>query len=112
MIYRFVGSSSDIGNVKLDRFGQKLDVTSEFARQCQLGGAAIIPDSDFKKIGFTSEALRIWASPFMDHSTLPADPKDRKDMLNFLSKRREARQKFINIRKQLRNPPKPAAKEA
>ncbi len=119
MIYRFIGTECNVGAIKLSLFGQRLEVTPEIARQCQLGGAAIISDAEFKKLGFTSEELKIWASPFMDYRQMPADLSERKAMAAFLDKRRKARQLFQNNaaklkkeRKQLRVAvPIPSSKE-
>lgn len=94
MIYRFIGTECNIGAIKLNLFGQRLEVTPEIARQCQLGGAAILSDVEFKKLGFSSEELKIWASPFMDYSQTPTDSRERKAMAAFLDKRRKARQLF------------------
>lgn len=47
--YRFVGSICNIGNVELRTFGQSIELTAEDAATAIKGGAAILPEDDFKK---------------------------------------------------------------
>src|ERR1035441_2436286 len=61
--YRFVGSYCEIGGVRLERFGQAVDLSDEVAETAVKGGAAIIPECDFQKLGFTEQEVSLYAYP-------------------------------------------------
>lgn len=50
MLCRFIGNESTIegeGSVKLDSFGQKVDLSESMFRDAVMGGCVLIRDSDF-----------------------------------------------------------------
>jgi len=63
--YRFVGSYCEIdgGRIKLERFGQQIELPDEVAEIVVKGGGAIIPEADFEKLGFTEQELSLYAFP-------------------------------------------------
>ncbi len=114
-VYRFVGSEVLIGSLKLERFGTRVLLEDDAAYNAQLGGGAVILETDFKALGFTEEDLKIWADPFMDPFDVPGNPKDRAAKAAFQLKRLEAQQIFCELRQRLvaeRHPePLPEASE-
>jgi hypothetical protein len=65
--YRFLGLSTEIGEIKLTKFGQAIELPDELARQVigshESGGAAILPNTEFEELGFTEQELSLYASP-------------------------------------------------
>jgi hypothetical protein len=59
--YRFVGTLADVGGVRLDRFGQKVQLPAADAKHER--GPAVIPEERFAEIGFTDEELEKYAYP-------------------------------------------------
>lgn len=59
--YRFVGTLADVGGVRLDRFGQKVQLPAADAKHER--GPAVIPEEEFERIGFTEEELTKFAFP-------------------------------------------------
>ncbi|MDE2103019.1 MAG: hypothetical protein KGL39_37590 [Patescibacteria group bacterium] len=64
-MYRFVGSYCEIdgGRIKLERFGQQIELSDEVAEVVVKGGGAIIPEAEFEQIGFTEQELSLYAYP-------------------------------------------------
>lgn len=100
-VYRFVGSEALIGPLKLERFGTRVLMEDDAAYNAQLGGGAIILETDFKALGFTEEDLKIWADPFMDPFDVPGNTKDRESKAAFQLKRLQAQQIFCDLRQRL-----------
>jgi hypothetical protein len=99
-VYRFVGSESIVGSLKLDRFGTRILMEDSVAQNAQLGGAALIAESDFLQIGFTKEDAR-WFDPYMDPFEIPHLPEDRIAKAAFQEKRSQAQQLFCELRQRL-----------
>jgi hypothetical protein len=70
----FVGSlpSHMMGVVSFREFGQAVELTAEQARDLALGGAAIVPEEDFEKLGFQGAELAKFG-PFGSHANAPAE---------------------------------------
>lgn len=59
MIYRFLGSESEIhGVAKLTRVGQSIQLEASVAREAITGGCSLLPEVEFDALGFTDEELR------------------------------------------------------
>lgn len=63
--YVFVGSYCELdnGRVKLDRFGQRIELVDSEAENVIRGGGAILPEADFSAIGFDQDELKKYALP-------------------------------------------------
>lgn len=63
--YRFVGSYCEIdgGRIKLERFGQRIELPDEVAETVIRGGGAILPEADFESLGFTEQEISLYAYP-------------------------------------------------
>jgi len=58
MTFRFLGSESLVGDsIRLNRFGQSVELTELQAANAILGGCALVDDETFCQIGF---ARRMW----------------------------------------------------
>jgi hypothetical protein len=55
--YRNCGIT-DAGDLKLNKFGQKVDLDDKLARLIILGGGSLLPSADFDKISFTDQELK------------------------------------------------------
>ena len=78
MTYRFLGSASDIGeSIRLSRFGQSVELPDELARVAVLGGCALLPESEFLSVGFTTRELESFGS-VASHERAPAEFLDKK----------------------------------
>lgn len=64
-VYHFVGSYCEIdgGRVKLERFGQRIELTDDIAKTVIMGGGAILPEAEFKRLGFTDAELKDYQFP-------------------------------------------------
>ncbi len=64
-VYHFVGSYCEIdaGRIKLDKFGQRIELDDKLAEIVIKGGGAILPEDKFKAISFTDEELKDFAYP-------------------------------------------------
>lgn len=64
-VYCFVGSYCEIdgGRIKLERFGQKIDLPEEIAATVISGGGAILPEADFEGLAFTEQEMSLYAYP-------------------------------------------------
>lgn len=89
MKLRFIGSSSNVGDIALRRFGQAFELAEDVAedvlaaRRCP-----VLPETVFQKIGFTEEELRIYSNPGT-HADAPAA---------FLEKKKRALQALYDPR--------------
>ena len=97
-LFRFVGSECEIGGVRLDRFGQRVELDLDFAPVAIRGGAALLTQEQFHSLGFSEEDLKVWGSPFIDLNEVPANPVEAKNKAVFLAKRAKAQQLYCSIR--------------
>jgi hypothetical protein len=56
MVYRFVGSSVDLGGRMVERFGEKVELDEAFVRELA-DRNCFLPDADFAACGFTPTEL-------------------------------------------------------
>ena len=70
-IYKFIGTEAEIGGVRLRRLGDSITLSESRAEDIILGagseqgfagGAALIPEEFFDKLGFTEQELKRWGS--------------------------------------------------
>lgn len=59
----FVGAHCELPNLKLERFGQTVELTDAAAENIIAGGGAILPKSEFDAIGFSDEEVKSFAFP-------------------------------------------------
>lgn len=87
--YHFVGSYCEIdnGRIKLERFGQRIELPENVAETVIRGGGAILPEADFNAIGFTEQEISLYAYPGQQ-ATAPEV---------FQRKRAEAHRKFCEL---------------
>jgi hypothetical protein len=78
-MYRYCGSQSFIGDLKLDKFGQSVEFDDAAAKNAILGGAAIVPATDPLWKEFTDEELRKFSNP-LSHRQAPAVFLQKKKM--------------------------------
>ena len=62
MLYRFLGTESVIGELRLS-FGRKVELSQEAARDAILSRVTLIPDARATELGFTEDDFRIYADP-------------------------------------------------
>jgi hypothetical protein len=62
-MYRYAGSLTDVGDVKLNKFGQLVEFPEELAQTVILGGGQILPTDDAVWKDFTEQELSIYANP-------------------------------------------------
>ncbi|MGE5568544.1 MAG: hypothetical protein ACM3S5_05845 [Rhodospirillales bacterium] len=64
-VYHFVGSYTEIGGgrIKLERFGQRVELPDDLADNIVKGGGAILPEAEFNQLGFTEQELSLYAYP-------------------------------------------------
>ena len=63
MMLRFLGSESLVGDsIRLNRFGQSVELTEPQAANAILGGCPLVDDETFCQIGFAKEDLKKFAS--------------------------------------------------
>jgi hypothetical protein len=91
--YYFVGSYCEIdgGRIKLERFGQRIDLPEDLATTVILGGGAILPEADFESLGFTEQEISLYAYPGQQATAPEA----------FLKKRSQAHVAFCGLRESL-----------
>lgn len=58
MTYRFVGSYAEIGDLRIERFGETVELPQAEAEAAVLHGAALLPADDFTQLNFTDAELR------------------------------------------------------
>jgi hypothetical protein len=61
--YRFCGSFTEVGDLRLEKFGQAAEFSDALASDAILGGGCIIPSADFDKIAFTEQELSLYSNP-------------------------------------------------
>ncbi len=88
---RFVGDSSMLGDREYDVVGQKAMLSEQGYREAVLGGAAFIPEEEFKGINFTPDELSRHGA-----SGMRIDPPSE-----FLHKLSQAQQLFRDIREKM-----------
>lgn len=62
--YRFVGSSTDIGERRFDAVGQRAEFSEEAFANILLGGGAFIPEPVFEGLGIPQSELDKLANPW------------------------------------------------
>jgi hypothetical protein len=78
MTFRFLGAESLVGDsIRLNRFGQSVDLTQPQAANAILGGCPLVDDETFCQIGFTKEDLERFASSG-SHGRAPAEFQEKK----------------------------------
>jgi hypothetical protein len=63
-MYRFCGVNTEVGDLVLKKFGQRVDLSDDAASEVILGGGCIVPAADFEKISFTEQEISIYADAF------------------------------------------------
>jgi len=102
MRFCFLGSESIIGeSVKLDRFGQTIELAEPEAANAILGGCPLLDGAAFDAIGFTSAELDQFRS-VGSHGRAPA---------GFLEKKKTALIAAHELRERLKNDGKLTAAE-
>ncbi len=87
MLYRFVGRSSEVGEMQFRHVGEQAEFTEELYTQVLLGGAAFITEEEFESIGFSANEL----SGLRQNTDLENEPE-------LAEKLHRARLKFIESR--------------
>ena len=78
MTFRFLGSESLVGDsIRLNRFGQSVELTELQAANAILGGCALVDDETFGQIGFAREDVERFASSG-SHGRAPAEFLEKK----------------------------------
>ena len=78
MTFRFLGSESLVGDsIRLNRFGQSVELTELQAANAILGGCALVDDETFCQIGFAREDVERYASSG-SHGRAPAEFQEKK----------------------------------
>ena len=77
--HKFFGALTRIGETKLNRLGQVINLTDEDADQARRGGACILPAQLFDEIGFTEEELKKYPTP-ADSFNAPIEFKFKRDL--------------------------------
>ena len=73
MTFRFLGAESLIGDsIRLNRFGQAVELTEPEAANAILGGCPLVNDEAFCQIGFAKEDVEKFASSG-SHGRAPAE---------------------------------------
>lgn len=60
--YRYCGTLTEVGELRLTKFGQVAEFSDAQAREVILGGGAIVPSADFDKIAFTEQELSLYSN--------------------------------------------------
>lgn len=89
MTLRFIGFDSQVGDAHLESFGQAIELNDADAVNAIKGGAAIIPEADYKACGFTGDEEREFKVPGT-HDPDSDDPA----MKTFLAKKFKAALRF------------------
>lgn len=58
MTYRFVGSYAEIADLRIERYGEKVELAQPDAEAAVLHGAALLPEAEFQKLNITDAELR------------------------------------------------------
>lgn len=96
--YRNVGAAATKEGVfQLEQYGQAVELDEKTANECILDGVSLLPEADFKKLGFTLAELSQFAMP-ESHAVAPD---------TFMDKKRAAWLKVHQTREALKNPPAP-----
>ena len=73
MTFRFLGAESLLGDsIRLNRFGQSVELTEPQAANAILGGCPLVDDETFCQIGFAREDVERFASSG-SHGRAPAE---------------------------------------
>ena len=64
MIVRFIGTVAEIrGVVEFLYFGQAAELPDGLYREAVIGSCGLLPEGDFKAIGFNEQELKAYANP-------------------------------------------------
>lgn len=63
MKFRFVGIESNIGQLRVNAFGQLLELDPAVAHDCVLGRVPLVPDQGWDKYEFTEDELNEYSTP-------------------------------------------------
>lgn len=91
MTMRFIGTRSEVGGTKLDRFGRAFEIPDKDVQDLVTGPDSklpALPAAEFDKIGFTSQELEKYQWP-STHADAPA---------SFLAKKSTALKRLHDIR--------------
>ena len=78
MTFRFLGAESLLGDsIRLNRFGQSVELTESQAANAILGGCPLVDDETFCQIGFAKEDVERFASSG-SHGRAPAEFLEKK----------------------------------
>ena len=78
MTFRFLGSESLVGDsIRLNRFGQSVELTESQAANAILGGCPLVDDETFGQIGFAREDVERLVSSG-SHGRAPAEFLEKK----------------------------------
>jgi hypothetical protein len=79
MTYRFLGTYAEIGNLRMERFGERVEMPqAEAEAAVRDRDAALLPDAAFQKLGITdAELLQHYAVGL--HSLAPAEFIKKRD---------------------------------
>lgn len=57
MLFRFVGSDSEIGQIRVHEFGTLLDLDAQTSHDAVMSRVGLVADADFQAIGITDDEL-------------------------------------------------------
>ena len=59
----FVGAHTELPNLRLERFGQVVELSHEAAENIIAGGGALLPKDDFDALNFTEQEVSLYTHP-------------------------------------------------
>lgn len=93
MIFRFIGIEGHVADVKMEAFGQAVELSEADGAAAISGNFPILPDAEFQACGFTPEELTEYAYP---------GPRSECSMV-FAEKWKAARVALHEVRERLNN---------
>jgi hypothetical protein len=100
-IYRFIGTTAEVGPLKFERVGQRVEMEDFVADNARIGGCALLTEAQFNSFGFTSEDLKIWTDPFIDPFDTPTVDSQAANKAAYMDRLGRAREMFFGIRTEL-----------
>jgi hypothetical protein len=100
-IYRFIGTVAEVGPLKFERVGQRVEMEDSVANNARIGGCALLTEQEFNSFGFTNEDMKIWADPFVDPFDVPTVEAQALAKAAFTERLQRARALFSEIRQKL-----------
>lgn len=79
--YRFIGIDHLIADLRLNEYGQAVELPDDVARIAVLGRCPLLPDAEFQACGLTPEELELYRHPG------PRDSAPESTQAKFLSAR-------------------------